>query len=97
VGLDTSLRFKFAFFSFFLFFFTSAVVVDQSAVNSIFVHYSQISLFNNFFIKNESYDTIQSFKNYFVTVFSVFSFQFQENKFYPNEPNVIHAAEDLDT
>ena len=35
----------------------------------------QISLFNNFFIKNESYDTVHIFKNYFVTVF--FSFQFQ--------------------
>ena len=34
----------------------------------------QISLFNNFFIKNGSHDTIHAFKNYFVTVF--FSFQF---------------------
>ena len=31
----------------------------------------QISLFSNFFIKNESHDTIHTFKNYFVTVFSV--------------------------
>ena len=44
----------------------------------------QISLFSNFFIKNWSYGTIHTFKNYFVTVFSVFSFQFQQNKFYPN-------------
>ena len=35
----------------------------------------QILLLNNFFIKNESYDTIHTFKNYFTTVF--FSFQFQ--------------------
>ena len=35
----------------------------------------QISLFSNFFIKNGSHDTIQTFKNYFATVF--FSFQFQ--------------------
>ena len=35
----------------------------------------QISLFNNFFIKNGSHDTIYTFKNYFVIVF--FSFQFQ--------------------
>ena len=34
----------------------------------------QISLFNNFFIKNRSYGTIHTFKNYFATVF--FSFQF---------------------
>ena len=27
-------------------------------------------------IKNESHDTIYTFKNYFITVFSVFSFQF---------------------
>ena len=44
----------------------------------------QISFFINFFIKNESHSTIHTFKNYFVTVFSVFSFQFQQNKFYPN-------------
>ena len=34
----------------------------------------QISLFNYFFIKNGSHDTIHTFKNYFVIVF--FSFQF---------------------
>ena len=34
----------------------------------------QILLFSNFFIKNGSYDTIYPFKNYFTTVFSVFSF-----------------------
>ena len=46
----------------------------------------QISLFNNFFIKNGFYGTIHIFKNYFATVFSVFSFQFQQNKFNPNKP-----------
>ena len=46
----------------------------------------QIPLFSNFFIKNESHGTIHIFKNYFVTVFSVFSFQFQQNKFYSNRP-----------
>ena len=35
----------------------------------------QISLFNNFFIKNRFHGTIYTFKNYFATVF--FSFQFQ--------------------
>ena len=34
----------------------------------------QISFFINFFIKNESHSTIHTFKNYFTTVFSVFSF-----------------------
>ena len=46
----------------------------------------QITLFNNIFIKNGSHGTIYTFKNYFATVFSVFSFQFQQNKFYPNRP-----------
>ena len=36
----------------------------------------QISLFNNFFIKNWSHGTIHTFKNYFTTVFFSFSFQF---------------------
>ena len=46
----------------------------------------QISFFINFFIKNGSHNTIHTFKNYFATVFSVFSFQFQQNKFYPYTP-----------
>ena len=35
-------------------------------------------------IKNGSHDTIYTFKNYFATVFSVFSFN--NNKFNPNGP-----------
>ena len=50
----------------------------------------QISLFSNFFIKNESHDTIHAFKNYFVTVFSVFSFSI--NKFNPNGPYISHSC-----
>ena len=38
------------------------------------------------YIKNESHGTIYTFKNYFATVFSVFSFS--KNKFNPNTPNV---------
>ena len=34
---------------------------------------AQISFFSNFFIKNGPYDTIHIFKNYFTTIFSVFS------------------------
>ena len=40
------------------------------------VHYlwdPQTSFFNKIFIKNGSYGTIHIFKNYFVTVFSIFS------------------------
>ena len=62
-------------FSFFLF---SAVVVNFSLVNSIPVHYlrdQQTPLFSNFLIKNWSYNTIHTFKNYFTTMFSIFSFQ----------------------
>ena len=46
----------------------------------------QISLFSNFFIKNGSHNTIYTFKNYFAIVISVISFQFQQNKSYPNRP-----------
>ena len=46
----------------------------------------QILFFINFFIKNGSHGTIYTFKNYFATVISAISFQFQQNKFYPNRP-----------
>ena len=45
------------------------------------IYVSQTSFFSNFFIKNMSHDTIYIFKNYFVTIFSVFNFQL-----YPNRP-----------
>ena len=48
----------------------------------------QISFFINFFIKNGSHNTIYTFKNYFATVISAKSFQFQQNKSYPNRPLV---------
>ena len=38
-------------------------------------------------IKNRSYSTIHTFKNYFATVFSVFSFS--NNKFNPNGPIIL--------
>ena len=37
---------------------------------------SQILFFNKIFIKNWSYSTIYTFKNYFVIIFSVFNLQF---------------------
>ena len=45
-------------------------------MNSIRVHYlrdPQTSLFSNFFIKNWSHSIIHTFKNYFATMFLVFS------------------------
>ena len=50
---------------------------------------SHTSLFNNLFIKNESHGTIHTFKNYFDTMFFIFNFQFQQNKFYLNRPYII--------
>ena len=41
---------------------------------------STVHVFKN--IKNESHDTIHTFKNYFATIFSVFNFS--NNKFNPN-------------
>ena len=43
---------------------------------------STVHVFKN--IKNGSHDTIYTFKNYFATVFLVFSFR--KNKLYPNGP-----------
>ena len=50
-------------------------MLDFSTMN-IYILFTdpQIPLFNNFFIKNRSHDTIHTFKNYFATVFSVFNF-----------------------
>ena len=44
----------------------------------------QTSFFTKHLIKNGSHSTIHTFKNYFVTVFSIFSFK--ENKLYLNGP-----------
>ena len=48
----------------------------------------QILFFINFFIKNGSHGTIYTIKIYFATVISAISFQFQQNKSYPNRPLV---------
>ena len=60
IRLFARLRIKITFHSFFFFFKPLQV--------------PQTSLFNHFFIKNWSHGTIHTFKNYFTTVFSVFSF-----------------------
>ena len=52
------------------------IFCSKQYINVLFID-SQIPLFSNFFIKNGFHGTIYIFKNYFVTVFSVFSFQFQ--------------------
>ena len=65
-------------FSFFSFSLTSRAFQETtSTVASLFI---TIHVLKN--IKNGSYDTIYTFKNYFATVFSVFSFS--NNKFNPN-------------
>ena len=56
----------------------------------------QILFFINFFIKNGSHDTIYTFKNYFTTVISAISFQFQQNKFYPNRPKEVKPSHVLE-
>ena len=76
-------------FSFFFFFFCSAAIVDfvncEQCIHALFT-VPQITLFNNFFIKNGSHSTIYTFKNYFATVFSVSIFSFSKNKHNPNTP-----------
>ena len=77
------------------FFFYPAVVVDQvfheQCIDALFMD-PQTSLFNDFFIKNGSHGTIYTFKNYFTTVISVISFQFQQNKSYPNRPIILQLG-----
>ena len=92
-------------FSFFFFFFIftrfwrSAATVQwtvtanvdffsKQCIRALFTD-PQISFFINFFIKNGSHGIIYTFKNYFTTVISVISFQFQQNKSYPNRP-IVH-------
>ena len=77
----------------FSFFFGSArtcwLFHSEQCIHALFTD-SQIPLFSNFFIKNKSHGTIYTFKNYFVTVFSVSVFSFSKNKLNPNEPFVLH-------
>ena len=77
----------FSFFPFSFFFLFQPAIVDKSTVNNAPVHclwVPQITLFNNFFIKNGFHSTIYKFKNYFAIVFSVSVFNFSKNKLYPN-------------
>ena len=76
---------------FLFFFFFQPTIVDfvncEQCICVLFM-IPQIILFSNFFIKNGSHNTIYTFKNYFVTVFSVLVFNFSKNKLNPNTPIV---------
>ena len=61
------------------------LVFREQCIRALFTD-PQISFFINFFIKNGSYSTIYTFKNYFAIVISAINFQFQQNKSYPNRP-----------
>ena len=57
----------------FFFFFQPAIVDFVNCEQCICILFTvpQITLFSNFFIKNESHNTIYTFKNYLATLFSV--------------------------
>ena len=67
------------------FFFLKHIFVFGSYARNL-----QTSFFTKTFIKNGSHSTIHTFKNYFVIMFSIFSFQ--QDKRYPNTPVVIVAV-----
>ena len=83
VGLGLRLSFAFAFFSFF-FLAACASEGTKFTIHVLFryclrtIHGTTVTLFIKKNIKNRFHDTIYTFKNYFTTVFLVFSFQFQQ-------------------
>ena len=78
------------FLFFFFLFFQPAIVDFVNCKQCICVLFTapQITLFSNFLIKNGSHNTIYTFKNYFVTMFSVSVFSFSKNKLNPNTPSM---------
>ena len=76
-------RLRFGSEAFQLFFFFSSTRVSAGD-KSYYSHCAVTThaLFSHFFIKNGSYGTIHTFKNYFAIVFLIFS----KNKLYPNGP-----------
>ena len=90
------LRFSLFFFSFF---FCSARICwlfhGEQCICALFTN-PQIPLFSNFFIKNGSHGTIHTFKNYFVTVFSVLVFSFSKNKLNPNVSQIYNKTREKD-
>ena len=89
VLIHVGLHFTFAFSLLFLIY--AQQLLGDSALfmhcSLLFVHYSSEK--KNF--KNGSHCTIHPFKNYFATVFSVFSFNFSKNKLYPNRYYIFQA------
>ena len=72
-------------FFFFIFFFFRCMFCDCGVFPMGPMHYSrnpQTFFLDKTFIKNESHAIIHTFKNYFTTMFLVFSFQ--QNKRYSN-------------
>ena len=74
-----SQRLRLAFPSFFFFFFWMhadyTVHETLCTVHAMFTR-PTTTLFKNIYIKNKSHGTIHTFKNYFVTLFSISNFQF---------------------
>ena len=74
LGLDSTFVFYVCVFSFFFFKSRFCWLFNcEQCICTLFTD-PQTSLFSHFFIKNGSHGTIYTFKNYFATVFSVFSF-----------------------
>ena len=86
IGIMLCLAFAFCIF----FFHTLPAFRDKfycsCTVHALFMG-PTATLFKKKKIKNGSHGTIHTFKNYFVTVFSVFNFS--KNKLYPNGPLMI--------
>ena len=78
-------------FQWFFFFFTLRGTFQCFLMNSVYYLWNpQTSFFNKIFIKNRSYGTIHTFKNYFTIMFSVFNFQ--QNKRYSNRSVHLETA-----
>ena len=84
ICLDPRSRFHVHVFSFFFFFFTRFLHFETIIIVHALFMEPTITLFRKKNIKNGLHGTIYIFKNYFVTVFSVFNFI--KNKLYPNGP-----------
>ena len=81
IQLNLAARFQFHVFTFFFFFFFAWTVIsygftEQETKITIHILFIIVHALKN--IKNGSYGIIYTFKNYFTTVFLVFSFQFQQ-------------------
>ena len=76
VWIQIIVAFAFFFCSFLSFFFLAHICWLFHGEQCTYVLFTdpQISLFSNIFIKNRSHGTIHTFKNYFITMFSIFNF-----------------------